>query len=85
MTWGVLELTKWIWMAWRVVTWPIPRGRNRGRRHPGAWLGRIHLSARDFDAHHLHIALALAINAVQEAEGPEFLVRNLACPVGLGL
>ena len=51
----------------------------------GAGLSRGHQAAGDLDAHHLHILLALAIRAVDQAERLEFFVRDRAVAIGFGL
>ena len=69
----------WIWMFWRVVMWPLFIG-DPALDHVGEL---VHLLGRDaaerkLDADHLHVGLALAVDALLQAEADELLLGLLA-------
>ena len=69
--------TWWIWMFWRVVMWPLFSG-----AYFSTTLGEgVHLLGGDaaegkLDADHLHVGLALAVDALFEAEADELVFRQ---------
>ena len=71
--------TWWIWMFWRVVMWPLLSGRvllddvGEGLE----LLGRD-AAHRQLHADHLDVGLALAVDALLEAEADELRLRRLA-------
>ena len=71
--------TKWNWTFWRVVMWPQPREYVVGDvGHHVELLGRD-AAVGDLDAHHLVVAaLALAVDAVVEAEDAEDVLVEVA-------
>ena len=79
----------WIWMFWRVVMWPLLSG-----AYFSIAVGEgLHLLGRDaaerqLDADHLHVGLALAVDALLEAEADELGLsasRRARNFVGLGV
>ena len=69
----------WIWMFWRVVMWPLLSGASCSIASAKASIcsgltppiGKLH-------ADHLHVGLALAVDALLEAEADELLLGLLA-------
>ena len=71
--------TWWIWMFWRVVTWPLPSGAYFSMTLPKASIcsGRD-AAERQLHPDHLHVGLALAVDALLEAEADELVLLQLA-------
>ena len=76
----------WSWMFWRVVMWPLLSGRVL-LDHVGE---RLHLLRRDaaqgqLHADHLDVGLALAVDALLQAEADELVLGRVAAEELLGL
>ena len=78
--------TWWIWMFWRVVMWPLFERRVLlDHRGEGVHLVRGDAAHRQLHADHLHVGLALAVDALLEAEADELLLGLVAAHERAGL
>jgi hypothetical protein len=66
------------WMFWRVVMWPLSSGAYSSIASANASIcsGR-HAAHRQLDADHLHVGLALAVDALLQAEADELVLGRL--------
>ena len=68
----------WNWMFWRVVMWPLPSGAYCSvTLAEGVHLVGRDAAERELDADHLHVGLALAVDALLQAEADELRPRRL--------
>ena len=71
--------TWWIWMFWRVVMWPLfERGVTLDDVAEHLHLLRGDAAERQLHADHLDVGLALAVDALLEAEADELVFGQLA-------
>ena len=68
--------TWWIWMFWRVVMWPLLRCVLLDHVGEGVHLVGGDAAEGQLDADHLHVGLALAIDALLEPEADELVLRE---------
>ena len=69
--------TWWIWMFWRVVMWPLFSGAYFSTTvGEGVHLLRGDAAEGKLDPDHLHVGLALAVDALFEAEADELVFRQ---------
>ena len=77
--------TWWIWMFCRVVMWPLLSGAHFSTTSgEGLHLLRGDPAEGQLDPDHLHVGLALAVDALLEAEADELVLGDLAGEEGLG-
>ena len=69
--------TWWIWMFWRVVMWPLFERRVL-LHHVGEGVHLVGGDAAEGQLHadHLHVGLALAVDALFEPEADELVFRQ---------
>ena len=72
-------------MFWRVVMWPFPPANSSRDARQLLHLRCRQQSAGNLAAHHLHARLALAVDAVLQAERAEFVFGNFPRQEGVGL
>ena len=78
--------TWWIWMFWRVVMWPLLSGAHCSITSAKVvHLLRRDAAERELDADHLHVGLALAVDALLQPEADELVLGGLAGEVLLRL
>ena len=68
----------WIWMFWRVVMWPLLSGAHRSTTSASLSIcsGRD-AAHRKLDPAHLHVGLALAVDALLQPEADEVVLGRL--------
>ena len=78
--------TWWNWKFWRVVMWPLFSGHVL-LDAVGEHLHLLGVDAAEGELHadHLHVGLALAVDALLQAEADELVLLDLAAEVPLGL
>ncbi len=71
-----------IWMFCRVVMWPLRNGTYLSipPANASSWSGRD-AAERQLDPHHLHVRLALPVDALLEAELDEVVLLQLTLEV----